>query len=73
MMLPPHLPPPITELEKKLLMLIEQKPGGTRKEFAEKLGITVGVVKEYMDNLKQKGILEREGNNRTGYWRIINH
>ena len=66
----PPITPPITELEKKLLTIIEQKPEGTRKVFAEILGISDGVVKEYIENLKQKGILQRVGNNRTGYWKI---
>jgi predicted HTH transcriptional regulator len=62
--------PPITELERKLLGIIRQNPTGSRKEFAKELGISTGVVKEYTDKLKQKGVLERKGNNRTGYWEI---
>jgi hypothetical protein len=38
--------PPITDLERKLLDVIRQKPTGTRKEFAETLEIGVEVVKE---------------------------
>jgi ATP-dependent DNA helicase RecG len=57
-------------LEKNLLDVIGQNPKGSREEFAGKLGISTGVVKEYTDRLKQKGILERKGNNRTGYWEI---
>jgi len=34
------------------------------------LGISEDVVKEYTAKLKQKGILVRVGNNRTGYWEI---
>jgi len=62
--------PPITELERKLLGIIRQNPTGSRKEFAKELGISTGVIKEYTDKLKQKGVLERKGNNRTGYWEI---
>ena len=62
--------PPITELEKKLLKTIEQTPKGTYKMFAETLDISEGVVKEYIKNLKKKGVLKREGNNRTGHWQI---
>jgi ATP-dependent DNA helicase RecG len=62
--------PPITELERKLLEVISQKPTGTRKEFADTLGIGVEVVKEYVEKLKNKGLLQRIGNNRTGYWKI---
>jgi ATP-dependent DNA helicase RecG len=69
----PPITPPITELERKLLGIIEQNPKGNRKEYAGKLGISEGVVKEYTAKLKQKGIIERVGNNRTGYWEIINN
>jgi predicted HTH transcriptional regulator len=34
------------------------------------LEISVETVKEYIDNLKNKGLLQRTGNNRTGYWKI---
>ena len=68
--IPPQLPPPITELEEKLLGIIKQNPKGNRKDYAVKLGISEGVIKEYTTKLKQKGIIERIGNNRTGYWEI---
>jgi len=66
----PPITPPITELERKLLDIIRQNPAGSRKELAKKLGISTGVIKEYTEKLKQKGLLERKGNNRTGYWEI---
>jgi predicted HTH transcriptional regulator len=67
----PSSTPPITELEKKLIAAIRHKPAGTRKEFAAMLGIGIDTVKEYMDNLKNKGVLQRTGNNRTGAWEIM--
>jgi predicted HTH transcriptional regulator len=57
-------------LERKLLDAIRQRPTGTQKEFAGALGIGIDVVKEYMEKLKNKGLLQRIGNNRTGYWKI---
>jgi ATP-dependent DNA helicase RecG len=68
----PPITPPITDLERKLLDIIWQNPKGSREEFAGKLGISTGVVKEYINRLKQKGVLKRQGNNRTGYWEIKN-
>jgi predicted HTH transcriptional regulator len=66
----PPITPPITELEKKLMEVIRQKPTGTRKDFADMLGVSAEVVKEYIEKLKNKGLLQRAGNNRTGYWEI---
>jgi predicted HTH transcriptional regulator len=68
----PSITPLITELERKLLAVIDRKPAGTRKDFADTLGIGVEVVKEYIEKLKGKGLLQRIGNNRTGYWKIVN-
>jgi ATP-dependent DNA helicase RecG len=45
----------------------------TRKELADKLEIGLDTVKEYLERLKHKGILKRIGNNRSGYWNIIEH
>jgi predicted HTH transcriptional regulator len=50
--------------------VIAQNSTGTRREFADTLGIGVEVVKEYIEKLKNKGLLQRAGNNRTGYWKI---
>jgi ATP-dependent DNA helicase RecG len=69
----PSVTPPITELERRILEVISQKPTGTRKEFAAMLGIGIETVKEYMDNLKSKGLLQRTGNNRRGYWKVNNN
>jgi len=55
------------------LALIEQNPKGTQKKFAEILGISIEVVKEYIEKLKSKGLLQRFGNNRTGYWKVNNY
>jgi predicted HTH transcriptional regulator len=41
--------------------------------MAEILEISIDVVKEYLGKLKKKGILERKGDNRTGYWVINNY
>ena len=66
----PPFTPPVTKLENDLLILIKQNPNGTKRKFAETLGISIEVVKEYFDNMKNKGLLERIGNNRTGYWKL---
>ncbi|WP_386686435.1 ATP-binding protein [Lonepinella sp. MS14437] len=66
---PPPITPPITELENRLLEVIVVKNGlVTRKEIAQALNIGVDVVKEYMNRLKNKGLLKRVGSNRSGYW-----
>jgi len=55
----------------KLLLLIEQNPKITRKELALNLGVSINAVKNHLLKLKKTNILQRVGNNRTGYWKFI--
>ena len=62
----------ITEGERKLLHLIYNNNNITREEISEQLNISINTVKKFILKLKQKGVLERVGNNKTGYWKIKN-
>ena len=42
----------------------------SQQEIANKLGISFYTVKEYITKLKKRGIIERVGADRGGYWRI---
>jgi ATP-dependent DNA helicase RecG len=68
----PPITPPITEMEERFMELIRQNAKITRKDMAAALAVSINVVKEYLEKLKRKGILERKGDNRTGYWEIKN-
>jgi ATP-dependent DNA helicase RecG len=35
------------------------------------LGVTTRAIRKTMKNLKDKGIIERVGSDRKGYWKII--
>ena len=54
----------------KLLNIIANNPGLTRKELAELLGITSDGVKYHIQKLTDEGIIKREGSDRTGKWII---
>jgi len=58
-------------LSSPLLDLIKENPGITVIKIAEKLGITERAVKKQIAALREKGILIRIGNNRSGHWEII--
>ncbi|GHT13792.1 ATP-dependent DNA helicase [Bacteroidia bacterium] len=66
----PLITPPITELEGKILGIIENNATITAQKLAVELNIGIDTVKEYIENLKNKNVLQRIGNNRTGYWKI---
>ena len=74
---PPITPPisgvdhiPVTDLERRILVLLNDRPTLTGSKLAEDLGIGRGTVKEYLRRLKAKGVLVREGSTRTGRWRL---
>ena len=61
---------PITTKE-KLLELIETNPSITREALSQKLDISINTVKEHILKLKRSNKLERIGDNRNGYWKVI--
>lgn len=59
------------ENERKILEKISESPNITQTELSNILGITTRAVRKTMKNLKDKGIIERVGSDRKGYWKII--
>ncbi len=55
----------------KILALIKENPYITRKELAEKIGITEDGVKYHLSNLKKSGRLKRIGPDKGGYWKVV--
>ncbi len=55
----------------KIVWLIKANPRITRKELAEKIGITQDGIKYNLDKLKRQGILKRVGPDKGGHWEII--
>jgi len=53
----------------RLLELITENNQITREELSEQLGIGINGVKQQILKLKKEGILERVGDNRTGFWK----
>ncbi|MBI9065653.1 MAG: putative DNA binding domain-containing protein [Salinivirgaceae bacterium] len=61
----------ITELEEKIIHKIIENPKISINKIGEKLGIGRDTVAEYINKLKRKGILLREGSKRGGSWKVI--
>ena len=51
--------------------LIKQNNKITAKEISEHLKISLSTAKRKTKKLKEKGIIERVGSDKTGYWKII--
>lgn len=55
----------------KILQLIKQNPKTTYSVFADKTGYSMATIKRHIQSLKKRGIIERIGSDKTGYWKII--
>lgn len=50
---------------------LKQYPETTQKNMIESLDISKRILKRIISQLKQNGYIERVGNNRSGYWKIL--
>ena len=55
----------------KLLELIETRPNVTKKEMAKHIGISTTAIDNNIKTLKSKGLLERVGGRKDGYWKFV--
>ena len=59
----------ITESQRSVLLLIQNKPQISRQELAKELQINPSAVQKHLENLKEQGFIERIGVTR-GYWQV---
>ena len=62
----------LSDKEQKTLELLLEDPGYTSPKIAEKLNVSRVSVTKYLKTLKEKGLIERVGSDRKGYWKIVN-
>ncbi|MEA3288252.1 MAG: winged helix-turn-helix domain-containing protein [Candidatus Marinimicrobia bacterium] len=58
--------------QEKILALLKAKPTITRKELAEKIGLTPDGIKYHIDKMRTAGIIKRVGSRKTGQWEVLN-
>ncbi|MEG1363690.1 MAG: winged helix-turn-helix transcriptional regulator, partial [Clostridia bacterium] len=56
--------------EKEILKLIKNMPTITQNELGKEINLTPRTIRRNIDNLKVKGIIERVGSDKKGYWKI---
>jgi ATP-dependent DNA helicase RecG len=56
----------------KILDLIKEKREISRRELAERIGISEEGIKFNLSKLKKKGIIKRIGPDKGGYWEVKN-
>ena len=60
----------ITDRQKKLIELINKNLKITQNELAKKMGVSRYSIIRDIKNLENQGIIDREGSNKTGLWKI---
>lgn len=61
---------PLNEKESRLLALLSEDPAYTSAELAKLLSLSRKTVSVRLKSLKEKGMIERIGSSRKGYWKI---
>lgn len=61
----------VSILAKKILDLINENKDLVIDEISERIGLGRRQTERYISELKDKGILEREGSRRSGRWKIL--
>lgn len=59
----------ITDSQRSVLLLIQNKPHISRHDLAKALQINPSAVQKHIESLKERGIIERIGGTR-GYWQV---
>jgi len=67
---PKSSPNDVNKTQQKILGMILENPEITQVAMAEKLDITPRAVKKNIKELVEKGLVEREGSSRKGYWKL---
>lgn len=61
----------INDTERKLLHLIEEGEFRTADEVALLMGVSKRTVERSLASLKNKGLIVREGSDKSGYWKVL--
>ena len=60
----------VNEQEKKVLELLYEDPGFTVTVLAKRMNVSRKSIANYLKSLREKGLIERIGSDRKGYWKI---
>lgn len=63
-------PKDINQTQQKILDMIQENPETTQTAMAERIDITPRAIKKNIKELVDKGLVERVGSARKGYWKI---
>ncbi|WP_416242060.1 winged helix-turn-helix transcriptional regulator [Arenibacter sp. GZD-96] len=61
----------LVESQQKIVWLIAENTKISKQEMSELIGISSTAINNNIKCLKEKGLVERKGSQRTGYWELI--
>ena len=62
----------VDEKLKSVLKLIIESNNTSASQIANKLGVSTRTIQRYIKERKDSNLLQRIGDEKTGYWKIIN-
>ncbi len=66
-----NVPVVLSKTEKSVYQLLKLQLNLTREELSIEISKTIKKVQRALEGLKEKGLIARFGNARTGYWEIL--
>lgn len=61
----------LSETQKKILSLMQQSPSVSAQSLSEEIGISKRKIEENIRTLRERGKIVREGNAKSGYWKVL--
>jgi predicted HTH transcriptional regulator len=61
----------LNKTQKAIILIIRDDSGVTIESIARKLSLTERAIKKNINTLKKEGFLKRVGDNRSGYWEVL--
>jgi ATP-dependent DNA helicase RecG len=62
---------PLNKTENAILQIIRQDKGISKAEMSDKIGVSLATIKRASKKLCEKGIIQRVGSDKAGYWEIL--
>lgn len=61
----------LNKMEQEVLNLLSAFPDYTREQMADATSKSIKTIQRTLKSLTQKGLIERVGSDKTGYWKLI--
>ena len=63
--------PQVSDVAWEVYQKIKENPRSTAEELGTLVGLSGRMVRNHISVLREAGLIERIGSNKTGYWKIV--